>query len=117
MTFLFLKFQLINPLYFQRDEAEDFGEEHERIKSDLLLAQRRIEGLQAALNAGSEVDEDERLNELSDLDEEDVGSVTTTDLTSHNDSAEQPNASLALSETSWKRSISAPFIWISLCRT
>jgi hypothetical protein len=76
--------------YFQRDDAEDFGEEHERLKSDLLLAQRRIEGLQAALNVGSEVDEDERLNELSDLDEEEIGSVTTTtdNLTSHNDSSE-----------------------------
>jgi hypothetical protein len=77
------------------------GDEHERLKSDLILAQRRIESLQAALNVGSEVDEDERLNELSDLDEEDLASTTTTDnLTSHNDSAEQRNSAMAMSETS-----------------
>lgn len=80
------------------------GDEHERLKSDLILAQRRIEGLQAALNAGSCADDEEdRLNELSDLDEEDQDLMTTTtdNLTSHNDSAEhQSNPAFALSETS-----------------
>lgn len=68
----------------------------------MVLAQRRIESLQAALNAGSEVDDDEeRLNELSDLDEEDIDSVTTTtdNLTSHNDSAEHPNSAPPLNES------------------
>ncbi|KAI6175783.1 M protein repeat protein [Aphelenchoides bicaudatus] len=79
-----------------REECEENGEEHERLKSDLLLAQRRIEGLQAALNAGSEVDEDDRLNDLSD-DEESV--TTTTDNLTHNDSGDHSNSALPLNES------------------
>lgn len=75
------------------------GEEHERLKSDLLLAQRRIDGLQAALNTGSEIDEDEdRMKDLSDLDEEETESaINATD--NQNDSSEQPSLIPEISST------------------
>jgi len=84
-----------------REEFQDLEDEYQHSKSDLLLAQRRIEGLQAALNAGSDIEEDDRNElELSDLDEEEEAhSVTTTTETSHNNSGDQQIPSIVLNES------------------